>query len=375
MTKKLKEVLDELQEIQKRSLEIRSQVESASEDELDSLETELTGLEERKKELLTKKQEIEEIEKEARQIADGEVVGTPIELPKGQEEERNMFGVETKEYRDAFYAFLQGEATEEQRAGLITTSTDGIALPKVLDDKIWDNIHTAHPILADISIRQTGVVLEVMKHTTITKGKAKKVAEGAGNDIEENTFVKVTLSGNDYSKTCELSYAAAKMSQSALEDYLAEEIGNDLAEALATDVFAQIKADIGAAVITVANQTQLKFAELAKAFGAVERGSNLKVYCSRANKYGQVVGMVDTAGQPVFRDGVALGGEVKEDSAAGNDLFVIDPTKFVLNMIQPIMIESDKDITAHKHIISGYCRAQGTMRDNKAAAYITFATE
>ena len=355
-----------LQEVEAREAEIMSLEGTTSEEETRTLLDEMKELQERKAEL-------KDIETRAAQ-AEAVNHGAGIKVDETEErEEKTMFTRESAEYRDAFYAVLQGTATEEQRSTLATVATDAIQIPKTLDDKIWDNIHTEHPILADIDTKVTGVILEVNKHTAITAGKAAAKAEGVANDVENNTWVKVTLVGQDYAKTVELSYAAAKMSQGALEDYLAEEIAADLGEALATAVFAQIKSDIGAAAVTVASGSDLTYANMSDAFGAVARGNNLKVYCSRAKKYGQIIGMVDTTKQPVFRDGVALGADVREDSAAGADIFVLDPTKFVLNVVEPIMIESDRDIKAHKIAISGYLRAQGCMRDAGAGAYITYA--
>lgn len=306
--------------------------------------------------------------------------GNPIFIPQNNDDSqkgKNMTRAEmiaSEEYRSAFYANLRGEATEEQRSALLTAGTDAIAIPKALDDKIWDNIYTDHPILGDIDIKRTGVILEVTKHTKVKAGKAGKVEEGAAATLEDNEFVKVTLVGQDYAKTVELSYAAAKMSQGALEDYLATEVANSMGEALATEIFAKMKTDLGAAAVTVANGKSLTFADFCKAVGSVQRGTNLKVYASRAKKFEQIVGMVDTAGQPVFRDGCTLGYDVKEDAAAGDDIFIVDTSKFVLNMVQDIMIENDRDIKTHKIIISGYARAEGCMRDAGAGAYVTFAT-
>lgn len=307
--------------------------------------------------------------------------GTPIFSPQNNNDpqegnNKNMTRAEmiaSEKYRTAFYANLRGEATEEQRSTLLTAGTDAIAIPKALDDKIWDNIYTDHPILGDIDIKRTGVILEVTKHTKVKAGKAGKVEEGTAATLEDNEFVKVTLVGQDYAKTVELSYAAAKMSQGALEDYLATEVANSMGEALATEIFAKMKTDLGAAAVTVAKGKSLTFADFCKAVGSVQRGTNLKVYASRAKKFEQIVGMVDTAGQPVFRDGCTLGYDVKEDAAAGDDIFIVDTSKFVLNMVQDIMIENDRDIKNHKIIISGYARAEGCMRDAGAGAYVTFA--
>lgn len=322
------------------------------------------------------------IEERKERLRNAAQFGNPIFSPQNNDDsqrgkDKNMTRAEmiaSEEYRSAFYANLRGEATEEQKSALLTAGTDAIAIPKALDDKIWDNIYTDHPILGDIDIKRTGVILEVTKHTKVKAGKAEKVEEGTAATLEDNEFVKVTLVGQDYAKTVELSYAAAKMSQGALEDYLATEVANSMGEALATDIFAKIKTDLGAAAVTVAKGKSLTFANFCKAVGSVQRGTNLKVYASRAKKFEQIVGMVDTAGQPVFRDGCTLGYDVKEDAAAGDDIFIVDTSKFVLNMVQDIMIENDRDIKTHKIIISGYARAEGCMRDAGAGAYVTFAT-
>lgn len=343
----------------------------------EEIETRSNELAEEAKSILAKIR----IEERKENLRNAAKFGKPIFSPQNDDSQRgkdkNMTRAEmiaSEEYRSAFYANLRGEATEEQRSTLLTAGTDAIAIPKALDDKIWDNIYTDHPILGDIDIKRTGVILEVTKHTKVKAGKAGKVEEGTAATLEDNEFVKVTLVGQDYAKTVELSYAAAKMSQGALEDYLATEVANSMGEALATETFAKMKTDLGAAAVTVAKGKNLTFADFCKAVGSVQRGTNLKVYASRAKKFEQIVGMVDTAGQPVFRDGCTLGYDVKEDAAAGDDIFIVDTSKFVLNMVQDIMIENDRDIKNHKIIISGYARAEGCMRDAGAGAYVTFAT-
>lgn len=380
-----------LEELRKRLKEINSELDALLEQldgddgegddgermTVEEIETRINELAEEAKSILAKIR----IEERKENLRNAAKFGKPIFSPQNDDSQRgkdkNMTRAEmiaSEEYRSAFYANLRGEATEEQRSTLLTAGTDAIAIPKALDDKIWDNIYTDHPILGDIDIKRTGVILEVTKHTKVKAGKAGKVEEGTAATLEDNEFVKVTLVGKDYAKTVELSYAAAKMSQGALEDYLATEVANSMGEALATEIFAKMKTDLGAAAVTVAKGKNLTFADFCKAVGSVQRGTNLKVYASRAKKFEQIVGMVDTAGQPVFRDGCTLGYDVKEDAAAGDDIFVVDTSKFVLNMVQDIMIENDRDIKNHKIIISGYARAEGCMRDAGAGAYVTFAT-
>lgn len=341
--------------------------------DLNALETEARGI---KEELEHRKAEEAQREELRKQINNDNVETKEIRkfMEESKMEERKIT-VESAEYRDAFYAYLTGTATAEQRSTLLnvdgntsgTITADAIAIPKTLDDMIWDNIHSAHPILADITSVNSGVVMEVTKHTAIAQRTTKKKDADELTAAEDNTFVKITLAGNDYAKYVELTYAEAKMSQGALESYMASEIAAELGEALAKDVFAQIISDAGTGRKVAASGNW--FSDLATALGTADRAVRPVVYCSAA-KYYAIFGATDTNGQPVFRNGVAINADVKIDSAAGTNVVIVDPSKFVLNVIQNTMVESDKDIKQHKFIISGYLRAEGCMRDNGAAAYI-----
>lgn len=357
------------------------------EERLNALETEVRESQdvefvekatEEKKALLERKAELVDLEERnavVEAIQNGEVETEVIEENNiiEEQETRNMFGIETKEYRNAFYAMLAGSATEEQRAVLATPiSVDGdgtndgaaIALPKSLDEKIWDNIHTAHPILADIATVRSGVVMEVTRHTAITNRASKKNDGASGPSDQTNTFVKVTLAGKDYPTYTELTYAEAKMSQGALEDYLAEEIAAELGEALAKDVFAQILSDATSTQSVTA--TTDMFADVKGALALATQGGKKVIYAP-SSAYYEIVGAVKS-GSP-FNIGATLGVEVKCDDAA-TKVTVLDPKMFLLNEVQATMIESDKDIKNHKIIVSGYNRSEGCLRNVKAAAYI-----
>ena len=296
-------------------------------------------------------------------------IGTVVETHEEKNKmEEKKYTVDSAEYRDAFYAVLGDYATPEQRAIVVDSTApgdgDAIAIPKSLDEKIWDNIHEAHPILADIATVRSGVAMEVTKHTAIAVRTSKKLDSAATAAEEANTFVKVVLYGYDYEKYVTLTYAEAKMSQGALEDYLAEEISAELGEALAKDVFAQVLADAGNGQKVTAT-TDL-FADI-KAALALATGAGTPVIYAPSASYFEIVGAI-ASGSP-FNMAATLGCTVKLDNAA-TGVTILDPKKFVLNMVQDVMIESDRDIKAHKVVVSGYLRAQGTLRHNKAAAYI-----
>ena len=309
---------------------------------------------------------------EYRAMQEAVISGDIGEVVEDHREEKIMeerkYTVESPEYRDAFYAMIGDYATAEQRAIVVDSTApgdgDALAIPKTLDEKIWDNIHTAHPILDDIAVVRSGCAMEVTKHTAIAVRVSKKLDSAATAAEEANTFVKVVLYGYDYEKYVELTYAEAKMSAGALEDYLAEEIAAELGEALAKDVFAQVLTDAGTG--QKVTSTSDMFDDV-KAALALATGAAAPTIYAPASAYFEIVGAVKQ-GSP-FNIGATLGCAVKLDNAA-TKVTILDPKKFVLNMVQDVMIESDKDVKAHKIIVSGYLRAQGTLRDNKAAAYI-----
>lgn len=364
-----------LQEVTARAAEIRAECETASGEALEALRSEVAKLEDRKTEL----EGIQQRTANAEALNNGTAEGKIIEARKDMKpmEEKKTYTRESPEYRDAFYAMIAGTDTAEQRAVLASpVSVDGdasntgaaIAIPKSLDTKIWDNIHAAHPILADITTVPSGVVMEVTRHTSNTNPAASKKdgATNANGDAKMNA-VKVTLSGEDYESYVELTYAEAKMSQGALEDYLAQEISDDIGEALAKKVFAQILTDAGTAqkVTPDASAPDL-YGDVKKALALAVLGGQKVIYAP-ADKYYEIVGAIKQ-GSP-FNMAATLGVQCKLDTAA-TKVTVLDPKMFVLNEVQATMVESQKDIKAHRVVVSGYMRAQGTMRNTKAAAYI-----
>lgn len=339
---------------------------------LDALTEEVTALEERKAEL---KAEAEKRTAIADVVNAGDcTVVEEVETITIEEERKNMFGVETKEYREAFFKNLVGLANAEQRGMFADNSAygDGIALPVTTDKAIWDQTLSKHPILADVDIIKSGIVMKVSQVTPSnlnTEGGVKKKLDSA--NVVQLTFTtnEVVLAGADFCTYVTLSYAEAKMSVGAMEQFLVNEISNALGELLAKDVFATILTNASANEVSMTSGTDSYFTKIKEALATATMAENPVIYAP-ASAYYAILGEVDSNGQPIVREGVVLGAPLKKDNAA-TKITVVDPSLFVLNVVADTKITSQEVVSKGGYDIGGYLRAQGCLRKTNAGAFIT----
>lgn len=365
-----------LKEIETRLSAIKAEIDTEGAD-IRALSEETDSLIEERNSILSK---IEERKTTLNKIANFEICEKEERIivePK----ETKAYDASSPEYRSAFLKnLLDIDMTKEERAAFThTTANTAGVLPAQMLNNIWDLVSGQHSILEDITVYRTGTILEVVKHTEIVQGKAKKVSEATANDDEKNTFIKVTLSGNDFSKSIDISYAEAKMSIDALESYLTNEIASGIGEAMAEDAIETIQSGINANNKITSKAANFEFKEIAELFGKLKRVNAVTLYATRATIYNQLVSMVDNNGRPIFQpsaqagqEGVILGASIKvEDSVAEGTILIGDPKKVVYNMIQDIMIETDRDIKKHTYTYSGYARGEGALIDDVAFASLS----
>ena len=368
-----------LEEILARLEEIRTQLPEAEKPE--DLKAEIDELEARKKEL----EDIETRKAAAAALEAGKATPEKTIAPK-EEGRKEMFDVNSKEYRDAWCKEMLGlPMTDEERTAFVHTTgttsgqTAGYTVPTTLLNKIWDLIENNHSIVGDITTYRTGTILEVAKRTAIAAGDAATVSEGAApSDDENNTFAKVTLAGKDFAKDVEISYALGIMSMDGFEQFIVNEIADRLGAALASDIITQIGTDYYSTGndLDVATSGKIVWTDLTGALAVLKNAKNITIYASQTTIYKYIVGMVDTTGRPIFQQsanegirGYLMGFPVKVEDAITDDLVWIgDPKQVVGNMVQDIMVESDKDIKKHVIVYSGYARFQCALLAPKAFA-------
>ena len=336
--------------------------------EVDAPEADLTALEEEVRAINAELEERQQVEAQKVEVrnAVAEGAGEVVQAFEVEaREEKTMYGIDTKEYRDAFMANLVGRATEEQRAILADNSAygDGLSLPIGLDKDIWDQVTTAHPILADVDIMRTGMAIKVTK---MTPAAITKKMDSAASSEQTFTSAEVTLVGADYHTYVTISYAEAKMSQGAMERFLVREVADAIGEALAKDVFARVLSDAGNGQKVTPASGSTMFENVKAAMALAVQARTPVIYAPAAAYY-EIVGAI-ASGSP-FNIGATLGCDVKLDNAA-TKVTILDPGLFCLNVIQDTMIESERDAKNAQFIIGGYMRAEGCLRKTAAAAYI-----
>ena len=364
-----------LEQVEARMAELEAMNPETYEGDPAELRTELETLGARFEEL-EKRQKTEEVRKA---LEEGRIA--PEKTIKHEENEgrKNMYALDSNEYRTAWCKEMLGmPLTEEERTAFTHTTgttsgqTAGYTVPTTLLNQIWDLIENNHSILGDITIYRTGTVLEIAKRTAIAAGDAATATEGAApSNDENNTFAKVTLAGKDFAKTVNISYALGLMSIDGFENFIVNEIADRLGAALAADIISQIGTDFDSAHndLDVATSGSVVWADVAGAFSVLKNTSKVAVYASRATIYKYIVGMVDTTKRPIFQqtanegiEGFLLGAPVKVEDAIADDLIWIgDPKQVVGNMVQDIMVESQKDISKHVITYAGYARFQCSL--------------
>ena len=380
--------MNTIEEIDARLEEIRGLLDSEAPENLEALTAEVTELESRKAELEEiRRKEIEEIEtRKARAAALEAGTVSPEKIIKPEEGRKDMFELDSKEYRTAWCKEMLGmPLTDEERTAFTHTTgttsgqTAGYTVPTTLLNQIWDLIENNHSIVGDITTYRTGTILEVAKRTAIAAGDAATVSEGAApSDDENNTFAKVTLAGKDFAKDVEISYALGIMSIDGFEQFIVNEIADRLGAALASDVITQIGTDYYSTGndLDVATSGKIAWTDLTGALAVLKNAKNITIYASQTTIYKYIVGMVDTTGRPIFQQsanegirGYLMGFPVKVEDAITDDLVWIgDPKQIVGNMVQDIMVESAKDIKKHVIVYSGYARFQCSLLAPKAFA-------
>lgn len=210
-------------EITARKAELRSQLESGDDINLDAIETELRNL----------NAEFESLEKRQQTINDlnnGTVLANVV-TPFVTERSADDFDQE-REYRSAWLNNIRGvELTDAEKRALTTAANSvGAAVPTVTQNKIIEKVNQYCPLLEKIELLNVpGGVTIPAEGTTVD---AQTHAQGATITPDEDTLTNVTLSAYEVTKLVTISKSVEKMSIDAFEAWLVKKIARKIAEKL-----------------------------------------------------------------------------------------------------------------------------------------------
>lgn len=334
-------------EIQKRKLEIRSKMENESEtlteEDLTKLEEELRGLEADER-IIEKRANIMSL------IGKGEIGN---EFQKPQEEVRS-YGVDSKEYRSAFFKTLAGVELNdvEKRAMTTNTSSAGVAVPTQTLNKIYEKIKNDSIIYSKVTVSHLSGNLSIPIEGTTNDVERK--AEGADGTIKDDTLGELKLGAKKYIKlvrlTCELENTAID----ALEDYIVTKLSKKLLLAFDADIINGTGTNGAKGILKslTASQTTGTTAwtvkDLLNLVSKISARARRNAYfvMSTNTLYNEIKAIVDDNNRPIFdlESNKVLGREVVEsDDVPDGTIIFGDLSEYMFNWSKDATISKSEE--------------------------------
>lgn len=336
--------------INTRKAEIRKDIETNKEKvDLDKYEKELRAL----------NAELEDIQKRMK-LADGITIEKPKE--KDDNEMRDNFTRDSKEYRNAFLKKLQGNTLNavEQRALTSVADSAGAAIPTQTADEIVTKLKQVAPLLNEITLLQ--VAGSVKYAVEDVRANAARHAEGTAISDSGDKLLSVQLGGYEYVKLISISKAVQSMAVDAFEGWLVQILSEDIARAIEYDIVNGTGENAPKGIVnantwddtnslTVASGSALTYANACNFVGLLDGAydANAKFLMSKKTLYQDFIPLMDKSKHDlVIRNANGtfniLGYPVLlSDSVALHDAYLGDFKKYVGNLSQNITVESSVD--------------------------------
>lgn len=359
--------------IEKRASEIGNIIDTDPKANIESLNIELEGL----------KQAKINIEERTQVQNNGSgfnpITGMNFNNNQNKEPQGDIFS--SKEYRNAFYKTMLGqELTEvenktfkramnivnrEKRTDSFSTTTNSAAvLPTTTLNEVIKKARKIGGLIS--SCRNFNIPTNISVPIGTPSSKAQWHTEGQKVDGENpsDNMASVKFGAYEIIKVFSISAAAKKMSISAFENYIIEELNNCVMECIADSLVNGTGEEQGTGIltgvtwdatnsITFEGSKGVTYKDFTKMMAMLKRGyaAGAKWAMNNATLYNQVYGLVDGQGRPIFvadpkneNIGYILGKPVVIDDNIEDDVIVLGNYNYLgYNIPDGIVIETSRE--------------------------------
>lgn len=391
-------------QLEQRAAEIKGLIERDANVDINALNIELMGIKEAKENLASKQSETR---------------GAAMNLITGQSQgAKPTFDAETvfdtKEYRNAFLKTLVGQQLNEvekdaynvamkeaeKRSDEYNTSSNAAAvLPTTMLNEIIKKARTMGGLMGEC--RAFNVPTKIAIPVGTPGSKASWHTEGAAVDTEKATVTNITFDGYEIIKIFSISAKVRKMSISAFESYLVDELTACVMECIADALVNGDGSGEGTGLeegvtwvktagatqnaVEVASNKDISYADVIAAAALLKRGYAQGAKWAMNNKtlYSVFFTMSDSNAQPIFVAktlGEAKAGDVGrilgfdvviDDNIADNVIYLGNYAKYMgYNMPEGIVIETSKDSGFRKGLIDYRAMAIADCKPIVADAFV-----
>ena len=304
-----------IEQIETRAAEIKGIIETDPAADMDSLNIEISGLNQAKANILEKRND--------QGNAFNPITGMNFEN-RGSAEAVTGDVIASPEYRSAFYKTLLGQnlteveraayqrAADEHRADAFsTTGNTAAVVPTQTLDEVVSKARTQGGLIS--VCRSFAIPANVSVPVGTPSGSAAWHIEGANADREKPDIVNVSFSGYEILKVFSVSAKVKRMSIPAFESYLTDELNACTMATIANSLVNGTGTNQGTGILTGVTwgagnsktytaTNGVKYTDITALIALLARGyANGAVFAmSNATLYSQIYGIVDDNKRPIF---------------------------------------------------------------------------
>lgn len=286
-------------------------------------------------------------------------------------------------------------AMEQRAAYTVTTANTDEVVPVELQNEIIALIDNSTAIFSDVTRDTMRNQYELIRHKSIDKGDAAKTAEGvAPTDDEQNTFDRITLTGDEIKKRVTLSRKMMIQSIDSFRNYITREVSARCGVAANGIVLARlVDGTLGMASankISCATAGTLSKADFLKSFGLLKTFGNptpkgARVYANQQTIWNQIAAVEDANKRAYFVnekdedptvEGRIFGSIVKREEGLADGVIMIGyPDLFRGNLFDGPTVEAVKLTDGSWNTaIDGYMLYDGGLAVPEGFTQLTIGT-